>query len=349
MKKQSLADKMAQKSFSSPEIKKSWAVHMKAFGPILKPAFAEDYQARVHLCAALNHISNKNLPQALLKLNGLQKHLATDADKACFFFVMGLFCEYAGKFDEMAALYTQANELCHKFYLPYLKVAKYSLDHRVYDKAEESYRATIACFDATGPDQQDKRILGSAYTNLASCLIMMHRYSEADAALETSRSLYPDAPGRTAVEAVLFALRGERDKTEECLTTLKSHVPAAYDAIRKSTEKILAGTDPQFFAVTVDNEKVSAFWAWFGTSAPMLTTKLNKQEYDGVIQDIANHLLEAFPFLEQTPYVAIGKNDNGYVIQLQDMYAVGVIEAYKKLLESIPDAVKSNWLFDVIH
>lgn len=51
MKKQTLADKLAQKSFNSPKFQESWAVHMQAFGPILEPAFAEDYQARVHLTA----------------------------------------------------------------------------------------------------------------------------------------------------------------------------------------------------------------------------------------------------------------------------------------------------------
>ena len=144
MKKPSPADKKAQKTFNSPQTQQNWAVHMKNYGPILAPAFAEDYQARLHLCAALTHITKKALPQALLKLNSLQKHLVTDADKAAFFFAMGLFCEYAGKYDEMAGLYAQANDLRHTFFLPYLKVAKYALDNRDYSNAEEGYRAAIA-------------------------------------------------------------------------------------------------------------------------------------------------------------------------------------------------------------
>lgn len=349
MKKQSIADKLAQKSFASPEIKKSWAVHTKAFGPILKPAFAEDYQARVHLCAALNHISNKNFPQALLKLNGLQKHLVTDADKAAFFFAMGLFCEYAGKYDEMAALYSQANDLKHRFYLPYLKVAKYQMDGCSYGEAEQNYRAAIGCFNATGSDDQDKLILGSAYTNLASCLIMMHRYEEGEAALETSRSFVPVAPGRAAPEAILHAVRGEKDQVESCLATLKAHAPAAYDSIKKSTDKILAGTEPQFFAVPLDDEKVAAFWTWFGGCEGELKEKLDKQDYDTVMAAIGDHLLEAFPFLEERPYTALGKNDSGYVIQLKDLYAVGIIDAYNKLVDACPDDIKSRWLFDIVH
>lgn len=349
MKKRTIADKMAEKSFSSPEIKKSWAVHMQAFGPILKPAFAEDYQARVHLCAALNHISSKNLPQALLKLNGLQKHLKQDADKAAFLFVMGLFCETAGKTEEMLAFYTQANALGHRFYLPYMKVAKFQLDSCCYDQAEENYRAAIGCFDATGPDQQDKLILGSAYTNLASCLIMMHRYEEADTALAASRELVPTAPGRAAPEAALHALRGEREQVEACLNTLKTHAPAAYNAIKQSTNRILSGTDPLFFTVPVDAEKITAFWTWFAGCHETLKSKLDAQKYEEVIADVANQLLEAFPFLEKPPYVALGKNQQGYVIQLKDMYATGIMDAYEKLLRFFPEDLKSRWLFDVIH
>ncbi|MBQ2854938.1 MAG: hypothetical protein IJE81_05640 [Oscillospiraceae bacterium] len=349
MKKTSMADKLAQKSFNSPEIKKSWAVHMQAFGPILKPAFAEDYQARVHLCAALNHISNKNLPQALLKLNGLQKRLVTEADKAAFLFCMGLFCETAGKKEEMVALYTQCNEFGHKFYLPYLKVGKFHLDTCSYDEAEASYRSAIGCFTATGLSDQEKLILSSAYTNLASCLVMMHRYGEAEAALTTSRSLCPDAPGRAAPEAALHAVRGEKEQVEACLSILSAHAPAAYEAIKKSTDKILAGTDPLFFAVPVEEEKIAAFWAWFADASDDLHKKLDAQEYESAISAIAGHLLEAFPFLEEPPYVALGKNEKGYVIQLKDMYAIGISKAYTWLLDACTEEILARWQFDVVH
>ena len=84
MKKPSPADKKAQKALNDPKFQKDWASHMKSFGPILKDAFAEDPQGRVTLCAALTNITAKKQPQALLKLNSLQKHLVTDADKAAF-------------------------------------------------------------------------------------------------------------------------------------------------------------------------------------------------------------------------------------------------------------------------
>lgn len=348
MKTLSPADKKAQKMLNDPQFQKNWASHMKSFGPIVKDAFAQDPQGKVTLCAALTNITGKKQPQALLKLNSLQKHLANDADKAAFFFAMGLFCEYAGKYDEMAALYNQANDLHHSFYLPYLKAGKYALDTRDYTLAERNYRASLRCFPAV-PSDKEKQLMASAHTNLASCLVMMHRFEEADTALAASRALLPLFPGRAAPEAILHALRGESALLLESLNTLKTMAPFAHDAIKKSTDNILSGTEPQFFPVPVDAERISAFWDWFCSCDAELTQKADKQEYDAVMTAVGQHLLEAFPFLEQRPGTALGKNDQGYVIQLKDMYATAVAEAYGKLVAACPDAVRTRWLFDIVH
>ena len=60
-------------------------------------------------------------------------------------------------------------------------------------------------------------------------------------------------------------------------------------------------------------------------------------------------LLETFPFLEEIPNVALGKNDQGWVIRLQDLYAVAVMDAYEKLLAACPEAIGAEWQFDVVH
>ena len=349
MAKLSSSDKKAQKALNDPQFQKNWASHMKSFGPILRDAFAEDPQGRVTLCAALTHIIGKKQPQALLKLNSLQKHLVTDADKAAFFFAMGLFCEYAGKFDEMAALYNQANDLHHSFYLPYMKAAKYALDTRDYGLAEKNYRAAVGCFPGFGLSDKEKQLLASAHTNLASCLVMMHRPEEAEAALTASRNVMPLFPGRAAPEAILHALRGQTTQMLGCLESLKTMAPFAYDSIRKSTERILAGIEVQFFTVPLEEEKISAFWNWFCEEENTLKTQLEKQEYETVMTAVGDHLLEAFPFLEIRPSVTLGKNDRGFVIQLKDLYATGIQDAYRKLISGCPEQLQTDWLFDIVH
>ena len=347
MAKLSAADKKAQKLLNNPQFQQNWATHMKSFGPILEDAFAEDAQARVNLCSALTHITGKNLPQALIKLNGLQKSLVTDADKTAFFFAMGLFCEYAGKFEEMAGFYSQANELGHGCYLPYLKAAKFNMDSFTYDVAEKYYRAAIRCLNPA--DNQEKLLLGNAHMNLASCLLMMHRPEEAAQALTASRNFAPMAPGRAAPEALLHAIRGEKAELLASLTTLKEMAPFAYDSIKKSTDKILAGTEPQFFPLPVSEERIAAFWNWFEAAEADLKSRLDKQDYTNVMTAVGDHLLEAFPFLEQRPYTAIGKSEQGYVIQLKDRHATAIIDAYQRLTAACPEDLKGRWFFHVIH
>ena len=81
MKKETFAEKLARKSFESAGVQRSWKVHVQAFGPILEPAFAEDFQTRIHLINALNHISNRDLKTGLKKLQLIEKACETDADR----------------------------------------------------------------------------------------------------------------------------------------------------------------------------------------------------------------------------------------------------------------------------
>lgn len=349
MKKESFADKMARKAFEKDDVKKGWETHTKAFGPILEPAFAQNLQARIHLTAALNMISSRNLAGALMKLKALQKSVANEADKAALLFCFGLYAEMAGSQEQMLAYYSMVNQCNHKFYLPYLKVAKYYLSSRMCREAEELFRKAIDCFAAVGLSEADKLILGSVYTNLASCLTTQHRYDEARTALDNSARLCPDAAGRAAAEAVLFALDGNEAKTAECLELLKPQGADVIAAVKKTIDGILSRTDPMFFAVPVDEQRISAFWEWFAGYEAEMKKRLDKEKYDDGLTPVARQLLTAFPFLEEIPNVGLGKNARGYVVELKDYYAVGVVAAYEKLLDACPDDVKTRWQFVIAH
>ena len=349
MKKESFANKMARKAFEKDDVKKSWETHVKAFGPILEPAFENNLQARIHLTAALNMISNRNLAGALLKLKALQKSVVTEADKAALLFCFGLYCEMAGNQQQMLAYYAAANQVGHRFYMPYLKVAKFYLNGRMCQEAEDHFRKAIDCFTATALSDADKIILGSAYCNLASCLTMEHRYDDAEAALASSAAICPDAPGRAAAEAVLHAVRGNAAQVEACLAVLKNQGAEVHDAVKKNTDGILAGTDPMFFAVPVDEEKLPAFWQWFAGYEAEMKRKLDKEQYDEGLTPVAKQLLVTFPFLEEIPNVGLGKNDKGYVVELKDYYAVGIVAAYEKLIAAMPEEIGSRWQFVIAH
>ena len=349
MAKESLANKMARKAFYRNDVQQSWKGHMQAFGPILKPAFADNFQAKIHLTAALNHISKGNLQQAMPKLQQVQNFIENDADKAMLLFALGVYCETAGAQEQMAAYYDAANQCGHNFYLPYLKVAKFCLGAADYAPAEENFRKAIACFDASALSDADKIILGSAYANLGSCLTMLHRYEDAWTALENSKAFCPDAPGRAAAEAVLHALKGDEASVAACIAVLEEHTPDAVESVHQSTAKILAKTDPLFFTVPVDNEKMAAFWNWFGSYEAELKTLLDGEKYEEGLTPVAKELLVTFPFLENIPNVGLGKNDKGYVLELKDYYAVGIVDAYEQLIAACSEDIKSRWQFAIAH
>ena len=349
MAKESLANKMARKAFYRNDVQQSWKVHMQAFGPILRPAFADNFQAKIHLTAALNHISKGNLQQAMPKLQQVQNFIENGADKAMLLFALGVYCETAGAQEQMAAYYDAANQCGHNFYLPYLKVAKFCLGAADYAPAEENLRKAIACFDAAALSDADKIILGSAYANLGSCLTMLHRYEDAWTALENSKAFCPDAPGRAAAEAVLHALKGDEASVAACIAVLEEHTPDAVESVRQSTAKILAKTDPLFFTVPVDNEKMTAFWNWFAGYENELKTLLDGEKYEEGLTPVAKELLTTFPFLENIPNVGLGKNDKGYVLELKDYYAVGIVDAYEQLIAACPADIQARWQFAIAH
>lgn len=347
MKKETIADKMAKKAFLSDDFQRQWAVHMAAFGPILGPAFPEDYPSRVHLLAALNHLSRRDVRNGLKKLEQLREKCVTNADRAAWLFFMGLGCELAGAEEQMLACYRSAGEYGHRFYMPYLKLAKFFQQGCLYDRAEENYRTAIGCFDGTGLSDGDRRILGSAYTGLATTLTMMHRYEEAAAALESSRQLWPEAPGRSAAEAVLWAVRGEREQTEACLAILRDHAPEVYPSVADMAGRILDGSEPLFCPVDVEEDKIGAFWQWFLENRDALEGQLEREEYP---EDLSGRLNDLFPFGQRELEPEFLREETGAIrMLLPDYYAVALTRGYEQLLEKCPEELREDWIFETVH
>lgn len=234
--------------FNIPEeaeaaLRHSWEVHRQAFGPILEPAFVELPQARILLVNALNHISRREVHRGMELLKELKQYCVYDDDKAAWTFFVGLCYEMGGAKEQMLQWYADAGQYAHRFYLPYLKLAKAAHGSNELEKAARYYQTGIDCLlEESDPDGV---VLGSSWANLASCLTMMHRYADAEQAFQKALS-YPLQPGAYATAAILYAAMGNREKTSEYLAQLKAHVPAALPQIQSMTRQILAGTHPSF-------------------------------------------------------------------------------------------------------
>ena len=349
MKKLTLADKLAKKSFMSEKFRQSWSGHMQAFGPILEPAFVEDYQSLTHLCAALNLISNRKLEQALKKLQLLQKRVETDADKAAWLFCMGLVFDMAGVKDAMVDFYQQAAAVGHRFYLPYLKVAKAAHMDGAFDVAAENYEMGISCLREMEQKGQVLMILASAYSNYASVLTMMHRFEEAHAMLDASMDAMPVLPGRSGTHGVLFAAEGNWAVSDAAMEALAAENPMLFEHTKKVVEEIRQGKHPQFFVQEIAQEQIDAFWAWFAENEGAVAGCLAADAYAEAFALVQPRLRELFPFMERDLDIAFQPVEEGIRLIFADYYAVGLRDGYEKLIAACPANLENPWIFEIEH
>lgn len=190
-------------------LKQSWEIHSQAFGPILEPAFSEDIPTRITLIAALNLISRREILHGLEKLQSVKEKCSTHEDWAAWWFFVGLCFEMNGVREQMLTCYENAGKYGHRFYLPYLKMAKAAHVDGALEKAEKHYLKAIACLQ----DADEAMILASAYANYGSCLIAAGRLRDAEAALISSEKVMPRLTGREEIQAALLELMRKNHMT----------------------------------------------------------------------------------------------------------------------------------------
>lgn len=223
----------------------SWEVHRQAFGPILEPAFVGNAQARIGLISALNHISRREIRRGMELLKALHPYCTTDADKAAWTFFVGLCFEMGGAQKQMLEWYEKAGRIGHRFYLPYMKLAKAAHAASRFDQAAQYYKTAAECQLELPEEDRDGVILGAALTNLTSCLTMLHQYGDAEKAWNLAQR-YPLRPGSDATAAILYAAMGNREETGRYLERLKTSFPQWYPQTQEMTRQILSGTHPAF-------------------------------------------------------------------------------------------------------
>lgn len=347
MRKETFAEKIARKSFESAAVQKSWRVHTQAFGPILEPAFVENYQARIHLTNALNHMSKRDLKGGLQKLNLIEKDCESDADKAAWLFCMGLCMEMAGMKEEMVSFYQNAGKFGHGFYLPYLKVAKTAHNDAVFEVAKENYESAIRCLCEGDAVAQNQMIIGSVYANYASCLTMMHRYDDAEAALQRSCEILPHLQGRAASEAILAAAKGESEKALSIVAQIKEQEPTVFPMTNKMVTEILEKKHPHFASVDMKDGWEAEFWTWFAENEGEFLRNLEAEDYASVFAAVQPKLKEFFPFMERDLEFAFEKKENGYNLVFADFFMVSLTEAYRDLIEAVPASISERWSFEI--
>ena len=354
MKKPSaLAEMIAKKGFNTPKFQQSWQVHMQAFGPILAPAYADCYTAKVHLTNILNKISVGDVNGARAVMGTLTRSCGCDtpAEKALLDFLYGLCYEVTGDKMAMFGMYNMAGHHGHRFYLPHLKCARFAHESGQLDIALAEYSKALPLIRELPEDPSRAKLLGSTLTNTATCLTYMHRYQDAEALLKEARQIGPVACIEAA-EAVLLAALDREEEMEVCLVALAEAEDPAYDHILDLVTKIINGHDPHFTAQPVNEEAIAAFWQWFEEKEGSLLDLYNQRDEelpDEFLTHITGHLLPCFPFEHPPVEIAAHEDDNTPELYFSDGYNLAVAEGLHRLFSACPADIASRWTFTIEH
>ena len=170
-------------------------------------------------------------------LRQIKEHCIYDEDKAAWTFFVGLCFEMGGAKKQMLQWYADAGKYNHRFYLPYLKLAKAAHNEAQFEKAKGHYETAIECLLEMPEKDKDEELLGSAYTNLISCLTMLHQYAAAESAWKAAQQ-YPLQPGSAATAAILYAAMGNTEKAAVYIEELKQKFPAWVAQTQAMTQQI---------------------------------------------------------------------------------------------------------------
>ena len=323
---------------------RGWEACCRQFGPVLEPAFREDEPARRTLLAAINRIGRRELKEAIGLLQEIRECCQCDADTAAWSFLVGFCFELAGKTENMMHCYRASADCGSRYYMPYLKMAAVEHGNAAFDAARQDYSRAIALLQEMPEEQWDGESLASAYTRLASCLTMMHRYREAEESWKKGRSL-SRTPGNTAAGALLYAALGKELPVRMLLEELEEQNRELCTGIRELTAQILDGSHPHFHPIAPDDARLHRFWRWFGEKEGAFSA----QEPEAFAQEIGAQLNQIFPFLEREAQLQLLCSGEEKQLILLDSYAIGLQAGYARLLALRPPELGHHWSFSLGH
>ena len=324
------------------QMEKSWETHRQAFGSLLEDAYEEDQQARVWLTHALNLISRRQCADGRNILQqDLQSRCQNDEDTAAWRFFMGLSYEMEGNRQQMLHWYSLCCQLEHSSYLPHLKLAKAYHADAFYDPALHHYKKGIEC--ALQEAEPDRLILGSAYTNLTTCLTMMHRFDEADQAWKTAQT-YILQPAAFAAGAMLEAAKGNGEGVNRLLKVLQEKYPSWAEKTLPAIRQVMAGNHPHFHKMPITDTQISVFWQWFRDNQAGII-RADRQ----VLQTMNRQLQVIMPFLRRDVRFRVERDGQKRRVSFCDFYALGVHYGYGAILQACPQDLWEHWSFTIIH
>lgn len=357
-KRRKIRNKYAQLLLKSKKISEgyesSWSTHCRMFGDLLEPAFADDAASRLELVGALNLISRGKYTAAAKKLDRLLDACRSDADFAAVNFFTGVCWDKAGIIDMAIVYYGEAAKREPEFYMVYLMLAKCLHAKRHYEAASGAYvKALDEILSRPKKDEvpavREEPLLGSVHGNLASCLIMMRRYDDAEFELYEAQRYNYSPPQMLVTWATLYAATGRKVQAAEKMSELKKCAPELERASALGVMEIIEQKNSHFAPRAIDSEKLKKFWDWFCENAERLKALTFGAPSPDMMNEVYEQVSGIFDAIVEKPGFEFGRDGAKARMSFFDNYNLTFELWLSKLVDTAPRSLRTDWSFYLVH
>ena len=345
-----MTDKLDERRFHREDVQELWNLYMRDMGALLEPAFVGNYGARLTILDCLELDRNRQSEEAMEKLNTIYEDCRTDADKAAWIVLGGLFMEHMGEKEAMCMAYLSAEQYHHGYVHPYVAMGMFYHEASSYDLSAEEYRLAIGCFQEAAAGKIERNILGALYFNLGSSYIMAHRLDEATEAMKKSLHYSPVLSGRSPMLAILAALQGNTEGMELWLLQAEIDSPKQVDFARAQTSLILSGKHPHHMVVPIAQGVTPLFWAWVMDNREELQQAVQDEEGQDAIREAVDPILLKIFFFERSPFeYFMEPTEKGVAVTIRDHHSRSIRAGVEEILADCPAVLKPYLSVEIGH
>ena len=318
---------------------------IERYAPLLTPAFEQDRFAQLLTLFAIDRIERNQLKKAEKLIDRLEPHCKTDAEKALWHVLVGLYCWANDNPDTMAIHFDDAAALGHDHHYPHMLSGEYHLlCTHYFDRALAEFDQAIDCIYKFPPlDEPGRHVIAQAQAAMAYALTMMHRTDEAAAMLAKAEPAN-DSEEYLHAGAMLSAVNKDADAANQAVSKLTKLHPALGDEVAKHVRLILDGTHIHFFPREVPPGLPADFWAWFREQEPVFQPLLEKNDVDACGHMLAEHINALVPDPEDMMTATIELKDGKPEIVLTACYSRSYAAMIDAIAAACPADIRERWI-----
>lgn len=328
-----------------PSVRARFADIVGRYAPMLNPAFGQDRDAALLTLFALDKLEANKLRDAEKLIDRLESHCKTDAEKALWHILVGMYCWANDRLDTMAIYFDDAAALGHQYHYPHMLSGKYHLlGTHFFDKALAEFDRAIDCIYQFPPlDDPGRHLIARAQSCMAYALVMMHRTDEAAAMLAKAEFAH-DAEEYLHARAMLSAVKKDADAANRAVSELTKLNPSLGDDVASHVRLILDGTHIHFYPREVSPTLPADFWIWFREQEPSFQPMLEENDAEACTQILANHINDLVPDPEDLMNATIELNDGKPEIVLTACYSRSYAAMIEAIAAACPADIRERWI-----